>query len=167
MKLLRIIRDEEFVKYRHVTDSGVLAREEREITCHEAPMTAFEEALANLGPVAANILGLGKDYTEGMTVRSLAIKYTKHGSRSVEIGFSKILSATDGNHRMKTPFFYIDEPSDSEQFHRECSPKQVEVIEAFIEEAEKYINGERQQRLLPLTEAEPSDAEELPMEGVK
>lgn len=161
MKFLKIIRDEEFIQLRFVTDDGILAREEQEITSHEAPLKEFDEALQALAPIACNILEVGKAYDEGMNVRSVRIKRTKKGTRSVSIGVEKTLSAVDNPHRLATPFFTIDAPSEGEQGARECSSKQTEVIDAFIAQAEKYQNGERQQRLLPLG-AEPEEGDELP-----
>lgn len=172
MKLQRIIRDEAFVKHRHVDDTGLIAREQREITSHEAPLPSFEEALTALGPIAAKILECGTDYTQNMQPRALSIKYSKRGTRSAQIEFSKVLSATDGNHRLKTPFFQIDDAQESEQGRMECTKKQKEVIETFIAEAVKYIGDEdtapqRQQRMLPLVASEVEDGDQLPgTEGV-
>lgn len=161
MKFLKILRDEEFVRCRFVTDDAIMAREEIEQTSHEAPLTSFDTALQALAPIACNILELGKSYDDGMTVRSVRIKRTKSGTRSVSIGFEKKLNAVDNPHRFSTPLFNIDQPGENEQGARECSPKQTELIDAFIKEAEKYQNGDRQQRLLPLVQ-EPEDGEQIP-----
>lgn len=161
-KFTKIIRDTDYVLCRFITDDAIMAREEIQKTSHEAPMQSFEDALAELGPIACNILELGKGYDEGLTVRSLTIRRTKKGTRSVSIGVVKELSAVDNPHRLSTPFFNIDPPAESEQGTRECSEKQTEVIDAFIEEAAKYQAGERQQRLLPLVSEELNEGEELP-----
>lgn len=162
MKFLKIIRDDEFIRLRFVTDDGILAREEQEITSHEAPLKPFDDALQALAPIACNILELGKGYDEGMTVRSLRIKRTKSGTRSVSIGFEKKLNAVDNPHRLATPLFNIDAPSENEQGVRECSEKQAKLIDDFLTEAEKYQSGDRMQKLLPLIAEEIEDGESLP-----
>jgi len=163
MKLSLITRDDNYVIHAHTDDTGILAREDRKIKSHEATLAHFEEPRDALAPIAANILAVGKEYTQNMGVRTLRIKYSKHGTRTAQIEFVKTLAATDGVHRMKTPFFQIDDcHGEKEQGHLECSKKQAETIKAFIVEAEKYVGGARQQRLLPLVEAEPTDGEQLP-----
>lgn len=167
MKLEKIIRDEAFVLHKSTDDTRLVGRDKRAITSFEAPMASFEDALDALTPVACNILGLGEDYAEGAKTRVVTISYSKRGTRSCQLQIKKEISATNSNHCISTPKFQFDDAQDGEQGQMECSKKQKEVIEAFIAEAIKYIGDkdnppQRQQRLLPLVEAEPAEGEELP-----
>lgn len=146
MKLLKITRDDKFVEYQ-IETAGHQAEEDRTVRCHEAPLQSFDDALQNLGDVAAKILELRND--SGVTVKSLAIRRTKHGTRSAVITISRHLKTTDKPHRFRTPVFQFDDPTEDEE-PRECTKEQAELLNIVVSEAEKYVAGERQQRLLPL-----------------
>lgn len=159
MKILKVTRDESSVQFRHEVQ-GHKATEERDHTCHEAPLAAFDKALQALADVAVNILELGQGYKKGIVIIALAISYTKKGTRSAHIVFSKELDATGGTHRMTTPVFQFDDAAEGEDGQRrQCSKKHAEMIAEMIAETEKYANGERQQRLLPLDDGKSEGAE--------
>ena len=155
MKLLRIVRDEKFVEYK-IETQGHQAQEDRAVTCHEAPLQSFDDAFQALGDVAAKIIELRND--SGVEVKSLAIRRTKHGTRSAIITITRHLKATDKPHRLKTPVFQFDDPTEDEG-PRECSVEQANLINAMIAEAEKYIAGERQQMILGMEPAEPTNGD--------
>lgn len=159
MKILKIIRDEDRVQFRHEVQ-GHQATEERDHTCHEAPLKAFDDALQDLSHVAAFALDVEDDYTEGMTVVSLTVSYTKHGTRSATISFAKRLNSTEQNHRMNTPAIQFDDAkADEEGTRSQCTEDHAKKIQRVIDETERYANGERQQRLLPLDDGQSEGAE--------
>ena len=167
MKILKITRTDDAVQFRHEVQ-GSQSVEERDITAHEAPMASFDKALQALAAVAVNVLELGHDYKKGITVIACSFSYTKHGTRSAAISFSKELDATGGAHRMNTPLFQFDDSKAEEENgqRRQCSGPHAALVEAVVEETEKYANGDRQQRLLPLDDgksegAEPGDGDTL------
>ena len=178
LKILKITRSDSFVQIRHeVTGYTVKTNapgqpagvkeatgtEERDITAHEAPMKSFDKALQALTDVAANILELGEDYKKGMVVKTVAFSYTKKGTRSAAIFFTKELDATESEHRMATPFFQVDDAADGEEGRRQCAKEHAKAIIKVISEAEKYADGERDQRMLPLDDGKSENAE--PQEG--
>lgn len=160
MKILKVIRDEDRVQFRHEVQ-GHKAVEERDHTCHEAPLKSFDDALQSLSDVVVNILELGQGYRKGITVVSVSFSYTKKGTRSAAITFSKELDATNGAHRLTTPLFQFDDAAEGEDSgqRRQCTKKHAELIDVLIVETEKYANGERQQRLLPLDDGKSEGAE--------
>lgn len=176
MKILSIKRTNSAVTIRHEVkgpvvkylDKGVEHQhqgiEERRTIAHEIPLESFDKAFQALRSVAANILEVGADYSEGMVVHTMSLSYTKNGTRSVAIGFTKRLSVNGGDHSLDTPFFQIDDAV--EDGRRECTAKQADHIEKVIEETVRYANGERQQMQLggELSDCqeEPADGEELP-----
>lgn len=159
MKILKVTRDDSSVQFRHEVQ-GHKAIEERDHTCHEAPLKAFDTALQNLSDVAVNILELGQAYKKGIVIIALALSYTKKGTRSATIVFSKEIDATKGTHRMTTPAFQFDDAAEGEDGQRrQCTKKHAEMIQAMVDETEKYANGERQQRLLPLNDGKSEESE--------
>lgn len=159
MKILKVTRTDDAVQFRHEVQ-GSQSTEERDITAHEAPMASFDKTLQALADVAVNILEVGQGYKKGMTIISCAFSYTKHGTRSAAITFSKELDATEGSHRMATPLFQFDDAAEGDDSgRRQCTKPHAILIERMIEETEDYANGERQQRLLPLDDGKSEGAE--------
>lgn len=167
MKILKVIRDEDRVQFRHEVQ-GHKAVEERDHTCHEAPLKSFDDALQSLSDAVVNVLELGQGYKKGMKISAVTFSYTKKGTRSAAVTFSKDLDATNGAHRLTTPVFQFDDAAEGEDSgqRRQCTKKHAQLLEVVIEETEKYANGDRQQRLLPLddadSKAEPQGGDSLP-----
>lgn len=151
MKLLKITRTDTEVRFVHEvkTETGF---EERDHTAHEAPLKKFDDALKALGPVAAKVLELPATYADGITVQTLTLSYTKNGTRSAQIFFTKALDATSTQHPMKTPTFQVDDGGKDEDTRRQCTPSHAKAVQEMIDRAEDYANGKRQQMLLTFKE---------------
>lgn len=162
-KLLKITRSDSAVRFKHEVQGETLkvpdpkapgktmdhtSLEERDVTAHEAPLKSFDDALQNLATVAVAVLELGVQYANGITISGLSVSYTKRGTRSACIFFSKHLDKTSQEHRMATPVFQIDEPKDSETQKRQCTPTQAKAVADMIREANKYAAGKRSQQML-------------------
>jgi len=160
-KMLKIVRTDSLVRYRHEfkTENGV---GEGDITEHDQPLKKFDDALQALGPVAAKILECDPEWAKGIVVHSLAISYTKAGTRSATIGFKKSLDSTSTMHGMDTPAFQIDDAGDKEDGRRQCTPTHAKAVMTMIERAEEYAAGDRQQAQLPLASTK---AEKIKKEG--
>lgn len=160
-KLLKIVRTDQLVRYRHEfkTENGI---GEGDITEHDAPLKKFDDALQALAPVAAKLLECDPEWAKGITVHSLAISYTKAGTRSAIIGFKKSLDSTSAMHGMDTPAFQIDDAGDKEDGRRQCTPTHAKAVILMIERAEEYAAGERLQMQLPLASTK---AEKIKKEG--
>lgn len=149
------------VKFK-IETQGHKALEEREVTAHEAPLASFDEALEGLRTVARSIVEL-KD-SKLITVYRMDISYTKHGTKSAQLYFVRVLQATEAKHPLKTPVFQFEDPAEGEQGKRQCTKAEAKAIELMLTEAERYINGERQQMLLPIDAA---TGESAPEDGDK
>jgi hypothetical protein len=159
MKVTKVIREESAVEFHHEVQ-GHKAVEERKIRAHEAPLASFDKTLQALSDVAVNILELGTGYAKGISVLSVSFSYTKKGTRSAAIVFSKELDATGSSHRMTTPLFQFDDAAEGEDGQRrQCTKKHAELLHQMIVETENYANGERQQRVLPLDDGKSEGAE--------
>lgn len=163
MKLLRITRDAKKVKFT-IETQGHLAVKEMTETCHEAPLESFDTALQALAPIASEWAELRNDST--VEVHTLALDYTKHGTRSVRLFFTRELSVTGKKYKLKAPPVQIDEPATDEKTAKQADKADVKAVQAMIDEAIKYIEGERQQMILGMDEGEKEEQEsELPMEA--
>jgi hypothetical protein len=159
MRILKVTRTEDAVQFRHEVQ-GHQSTEERDITAHEAPLKSFDETLQALADAVVNVLELGQPYRKGITIIAVAYSYTKHGTRSAAITFTKHLDATDTAHRMTTPLFQFDDAAEGEDGQRrQCSKRHAELLHEVIEQTEAYANGERQQTLLPLNDGKSEGAE--------
>lgn len=161
MKILKVVRDKTQIVFKQEV-KGAMGIDTETRTTHEAPLKTFDSALQKLTPVICYILGTGQQWGDEVLVKSIDLSYTAKGTRSVKIGFTRTLAATEKDHPMETPMFQFDAPADSEADARECHSKHAEAVDKFIDEAEKYIKGERQQMLLELPKNEPKKAKEDP-----
>ncbi len=127
---------------------------ESTITAHEEPLASFTKAFAALPAVFCEIMEIGPDWTTGLSVRKLAIKRTKAGTRSVIIGCTKQLDVRqDFLHSVSTPVVQIEKSSEGESGAVEIEGKLCKAILKAIHEAEKYMAGERSQQLLNFDQA--------------
>lgn len=178
LKIVKITRADAFVQIKHeVTGYTVKTNspgqpggvkesagtELRDITAHEAPMKTFDKAMQALTDVVVSILETGQEWKKGIVIKTVAFSYTKKGTRSAAIFFSRDLDATDTAHRMATPFFQVDDAADGEEGRMQCAKEHSKAIKKLITEAEKYADGERDQRMLPLDDGKSENAE--PQQG--
>lgn len=165
MKLLRVSRDAKKVKFTIETQGHMGVKEVTE-TCHEAPLQSFDDALQSLAPIAAGWAELINDSTVEM--HTLALDYTKHGTRSVRLAFNRELSVTGKSYKLKAPPVQIDDPATDESTVKQASEKEAKAVQLMIDEAIRYVEGERAQRLLGMEEGDSDDDEnkedELPMD---
>lgn len=146
MKFKKISRTPKFIEYTVIVQ-GHQALEERDVKCKEMPLESLTKGLDALVPVAVKINELRDN--KAMNIIALEITETKNGTRSAKITYDRVLDATDQAMQFATPRFRIEDPSTGDEGRRECTPSHAKLIEVVIEEAIRYINGERQQGLLP------------------
>lgn len=152
MKLTKITRTSDLVRYVHEVQLGHGSTEDRDVTAYDVPLKKFDTALQALGPVAVKVMELDEAYVKGVVVTTLAISYTKAGTRSAMIYFKKQIDKLALLHPMVTPTFQIDDPGEGEDKSqkRQVLPKHAALVEEMLEQAIKYADGERQQMQLPL-----------------
>jgi len=130
----------------NVGSDNVEATEERKVICHELPKDSLGEALQNLNSTVIEVMGFVKDYREGMVVDGFSLSHTKNGTRSMEISFTKQLDNIGGKpHKLKTPFFRIDDPADGENGSVNIEAANVKACKHAIHEAKSYAKGDRSQ----------------------
>lgn len=148
---------------------GHKASEVREVTCYEAPLESFDEALDQLKSAVLKMCELPESWRESITIKWMGITYTKQGTRQAQIGFSKHWAKTHNDNSLKTPEFFIEDGTGSEDFKKEAPDSVVTLVLNMVHEAERYVNNERQQLLLEdvmrSTEpVEPEDGDQVSMD---
>jgi len=165
MRLFRIRREKDFIEYMN-SDKGAMHNEDKAIKCPEAPMESFTEAMNQLATAAIEMMELPESWRPSIEMKQLQIKYSKRGTREVQITFMKSYLRTSDAKKEKTTYFYIEDGALGEEIVREAPENVVIVIEEMIHEAVLYIGGNREQTLLPIggepeDPVEPEDGDEL------
>lgn len=149
MKLKSIKRNPKNVIYSalyNTNEDNLEADEERKVICQELPTHELDEAMQNLNLVIIEQLELPKTWVEGLVVHGFTMSYTKHGTASMQIIFSKQLEQTGGKaHQIKTPMFRIERPSDGEDGDIETSADNARRCHEALTQAEMYAQGHRSQ----------------------
>lgn len=154
MRLCSLELDKKHVIFEYAVNCDTEAESKKGEECPEAPLPELNEAFNSMAPIVCRIFGWQKEYAVGISVYRLAMSYTKHGTRSVVLKFTKSIESTGGEpFKMATPSVRIDPPSDGENGKQEVTESDREAIKALIFECERYIGGDRSQQLLNFKEA--------------
>lgn len=127
---------------------------ESKVTSKSEPLPEFTEAFANLGTVFCSIMELDPSWREGLTITHLSISRTKQGTRSVTLSGTKQLECRSGFlHPVSTPCVQVDDATEGESGAVAIPMALQEAVEEAIEQAERYMNGERSQAEINFQEA--------------
>jgi hypothetical protein len=140
------------------------------LTAHEPPLPSFDAALKAITPLVVDILHLPKAYLgtkseeeEGKVLNELTVSgitiTTKQEVRLVTIVAKKDLPDAHSPFNIATPLRFLEHPDEEGSYSPALSDKQGALIEELIEEAKKYVKGERAQGTLPLDQEEDEDGE--------
>lgn len=154
MRIHNLTIKEEVIVYAYSVNDGTDSESKMTIECPEAPKPELKEKFALLGPIACRVMGWPPSYAIGMNVYRLALRYTKHGTRSVQFKLEKSVELVGGKpHKLVTPWARIDKPEDGESGSVELTDSEVATIEEAVFEITEYVGGNRGQGLLGLDEA--------------
>ena len=124
--------------------AGTQGEEEMGVTSPQAPLDNLENALQCLKDVVCSVMELPLHWMESVTIRGFKVSYTKAGTRSVQINYTKALRCGKVE-SYKTPLFQIDPPDESETEERSCTTEEATAVCAAIDAAEAYAQGDRKQ----------------------
>lgn len=132
--------------------------EEHAAAYKDNPLPTFGPSLDALAPLVCELCDLPRDYIVGLTVSGLTL------CESGKVEYVTIVAKKEiaGNSRpfnIATPLIPIDQPEEGEGSHLTIA--QAILVETALEEARKYIRGERSQGQMRLT----PEAEETEVEG--
>ena len=125
-------------------EHGEQGEEERSVTSPQAPLDELENAMQCLRDVVCSVMELPLHWMETVMIRGIKVSYTKAGTRSVQVNYTKALrfgKVESG----KTPLFQIDPPDESETEERAIATEEAIAVCAAITAAEAYVQGERKQ----------------------
>lgn len=130
--------------------------EEHSASYKDNPLPSFGPALDALAPLVCELCELPLDYKDGLTVSGLTI--AESGKvECVTIVAKKEIAGNSRPFNIATPLIPIDQPEDGEGSHLTIA--QAILVETALEEARKYISGERSQGQMKLAAEESTEEE--------
>jgi hypothetical protein len=123
------------------------------ITSPENPLPEFKTAIAALVPLILGICHLPLEYAANLVASGLTL--TEKGL--VTIQGKKSFDDASGPLNIATPLRFLDTPEEEGTYSPALSDEQVEIINEVIEQAKRYILGERAQGVLFTDEDEGED----------
>lgn len=153
IKLLKFIRNDDSIDYKFEKD-GLLSRDIIEKTSHEAPVQKLDEMIYGLRKIAAHVTGISEGWF-GDDVVMTGVTFTKNFA--CKIHYEKTYLITETKRKEKTPAFYFRDVADDDLKtpERQVPADMSEHLEEVITLSIGYINGDRQQLLLPLQPEKP------------
>ena len=132
--------------------------EEHAAAYKDNPLPTFGPSLDALAPLVCELCELPRDYIAGLTVSGLTL--CESGKvECVTIVAKKEIAGNSRPFNIATPLIPIDQPEEGEGSHLTIA--QAILVETAVEEARKYIRGERSQGQMKLS----PEAEETEVEG--
>lgn len=127
------------------------------ITERDNPLPSFNKAFDALAPIVASVAHLPGKYAE-TGFRLVGFKLSEsHGSRCVSLIGRKDLGDAAKEFVIVTPARMLDKPSEAGAVGDTLSKEHVGLIEDAIDEAKKYVKGERAQGQLAFEDDDESD----------
>lgn len=121
--------------------------EEHSASYKDNPLPTFGSALDALSPLVCELCELPKDYAVGLTVSGLTL--AESGKvECVTIVAKKEIKGNSRPFNIATPLIPIDQPEEGDGAHLTIA--QAILVETAVEEARKYIRGERAQGQMKL-----------------
>lgn len=122
--------------------------EEHAAAYKDNPLPSFGPSLDALAPLVCELCDLPKDYMAGLTVSGLTL--CESGKvECITIVAKKEIAGNSRPFNIATPLIPIDQPEEGEGSHLTIA--QAILVETAVEEARKYIRGERSQGQMKLT----------------
>ncbi len=133
----------------------------------DIPLPSFYEAMEALCPLVSLICHFPKDYHEtGLRVSEFHIG-SKGGAQTIVIHAAKDLDDSSKQFEIKTPERLLEKPTEEGSYSEPLTEAKRAFVWEAIEEARKYIIGERAQGQLtleddPAGEPDPADSDTAP-----
>lgn len=146
MKVKGYTRKTKEVVYR-IERKGEQANEEVKVTCKEAPLAELDEAMEAFGKVIQGWMDAGSKWKDTVHPVAVDVSYRKDDTRTVRFQFHRKFAVNEQEESYWTPWVQID---DSDEDRKDCTAAEERQVNALLGLVEAYINGDRQQQLLPL-----------------
>lgn len=146
MKILKFHRAASVIKFtvENPSDQG---EETVSKECPEAPVQECDAALQGLVDVVISVMELplhwaGKPDARTVLITGFDISYTKAGTRSIRVHFTKAFRCGK-TEKLKTPLVQIDDPQEGENEESALADGERVVCNQALEQATLYIGGHR------------------------
>ena len=156
MKIKKFIRESKKIAYTKLVKGRGDQEEEHKITSHDMPLPELTEALESLSGVVVRLLELGgTTWDNELVCKGIeSITETKGGIRTVTLIATRRFSHFVAPIEIKTPAFPIDIlEGDSSKKVPNLNDEELDLILAFIHEAQRYIDGNRAQGEMTLEDS--------------
>lgn len=140
--------DKTMIEYQEVHDDG--RTDEYSLTCTDRPLPEFDAALQRLLEEMPDWCEIHQDgYFDNATVRGVSFSW-KHGIMGAVVTLLKPLRHCQSPLVINAPHKTASPYSDGGDWSVCFTVEQRELLQAVIEQTEKYLDGERAQMELPL-----------------
>lgn len=150
---VRLTRSKVAVEYK--TPTG----ESHSLECSDAPLPSFVAAIHALAALILDVLHLPSDYGEHLTPTGLTLT-DKQEAKLVTITGKKDLPDAHAPFNIATPLRFLAHPETEGSYSPPLTDDQVALVEEVLEEAKKYVKGERAQGQLPLDSTDDEEGSE-------
>lgn len=141
---------------RHIVIEYTQGDETLSVKSNENPLPEFNQALDALTPLLCSIIEVPSDYGLNLKVAGVSMG-TLRDVRTVRIHAKKNLSHCGKLLPIDTPPVLMSTPTTEGGVTPPLDAAQAELVDAVLEEAKRYIKGERAQGTLEIDEDEDED----------
>jgi len=138
---------------RHIVIEYTQGDETRSVKSNENPLPEFNAALDALTPLLTRIIEAGDGYDTNLKISGITMG-TLRDVRTVRIYAKKSLALCGKMLSLDTPPVLLSTPTTEGGITEPIEASEAELIEAALEEAKRYVLGERAQGTLDLDDDE-------------
>ena len=175
MRLKNIVRHTNKIEFQTEKISSDGGKEAKKTTAKEAPLKSFNDSMDELSIVVQRINNFTDEQMELVKILGIDVAYMKNGGRAVSIRWEKVTEINGVQHILtnKKYTFHIDREEDADGNKKGrllLDDQSNKIVHTFLNEADKYVKGDRQQQRLPLPDEEaniePTEGEQVQAELV-
>lgn len=123
------------------------------IKSNENPLPEFGQAIDALQPLVCHIMQLEGTYCEGLIIIGASIGSLRD-ARTISIHAKKSLAQSTKLMKLDTPPVLLEAPKTEGVVTPPLDTMQVMLVDTLVEEAKRYVRGERAQGVLSIGEDE-------------
>lgn len=149
MQFVKLHRKKKKIEHTHNFEESKGEWTERSDKSDAAPLQELAESLQALSHAVCFVMELDKSLHGQIIPHKVSVIRTKEaGTRSMQIGYTRMFSELGTDKTYSTPFFRIDKPDSGESGKVILEEEHLAAVAKFIDHAEGYIKGKRQQMTL-------------------
>jgi hypothetical protein len=143
---------------RFISIGYTLGDEHHQLDSNENPLPSFTKALDALIPLTCQILEVPENYSTNLTVQGITMG-TMRDVATVSIHAKKSLSLAGKMLKLATPPVLMSTPKTEGGITPPLKDEQASLVDEVVEEAKRYVKGERAQGTLSLDDDDEGEDE--------